>query len=135
MAQIQGTQTASGGRLDGSVGTALTATDSAIAIGVGWGGTATYAVRAGSTDQRGAVTITASATTPAQATATVTLTFKDGAFASTPAAFFVQLGNSSSAVNDAQPTAVACTATALSWCSGVLPVATKTYLFQWCVIA
>lgn len=133
MAQKQGNSSTSGGRIDGSVGSAVTSAD--FAIGAGWGGTATLAVRAGSTDQRGSITITASATTPAQATATVAFTFLDGAFASTPPCYLVQLVNSSQAITDPQPTAVTCTTTALSWTSAVLPVATKTYQFNYLVIA
>lgn len=134
MAQKQGNQSSSGGRLDGSLGTAVTSSD--FAIGAGWGGTATKSVRSGSTDQRGIITITASASTPAQATATVTLTFADGAYASTPPYYSVQLLQSSNAV--AEPSELetsACTTTALSWTYGTLPVATKTYTFAYCVIA
>lgn len=132
MAQKQGSKTSDGGRLDGSNATAVT--DADFAIGAGWGGTATFTVTAGSTDQRGQIVITASATTPAQATATVALTFVDGAYASTPFAI-VQLALSTNAVADPQPTAVSATTTGLSWTSGVLPVATKEYTFNYAVIA
>ena len=102
MAQIQGNQIADGGRLDASVGTAL-ATGS-VAIGAGWGGTATKSIRSGSNDQAGVITITASATTPAQATATVAITFTDGAYASTPRSYNITLLSSSNAA--AEPTAL-----------------------------
>lgn len=48
-----------------------------VVIGVGWGGTATKAIRAGSNRSRGAISVTASATTPAQATATIVITFPE----------------------------------------------------------
>ena len=134
MPQKQGNSSDAGGRLDGSLGTALAAGN--VAIGAGWGGTATVAIRAGSTDQRGIITITASASTPAQATATVTITFADGAYASVPPYYSVILLSSDNAVaepNSFQTTA--CTATALSWTYGTLPVATKVYTFAYCVIA
>ena len=134
MTQKQGNQNSDGGRLDGTLGTAVVAGD--FAIGAGWGGTATKSVRSGSTDQRGVITITASATTPAQATATVALTFADGAYASTPPYFNVTLLSSSNAA--AEPSeleACACTTTALTWTFGTLPVATKTYVFSYVVIA
>jgi len=134
MAQIQGNQTASGGRIDGSVGTNHTATDAAWALGAGWGSTATFAVAAGSTDQRGIITITSSGTGQAQATANVTLTFKDGAFAGAPFAT-VTLQKSSNAVTEAQPTEVTQTTTALSFRHSVLPVAAATYRYSYVVIA
>lgn len=132
MPQLQGSKSSSGGRLDGSNASAVAAAN--FAIGAGWGGTATFTVTAGSTDVRGQIVITASATTPAQATATVALTFVDGAYASTPFPFVV-LALSDNAVNDPQPTAVAATTTGISWKSGVLPVATKIYTFNYALIA
>ena len=132
MAQKQGSSSSSGGRLDGALGGAVVAGD--IALGAGWGGAATVTVLAGSTDQRGQCTITASTTTPAQATATVTFTFHDGAFASTPFAF-VNLQNSTSAITDQTAREVVPTTTALVWKSGVLPVDTKVYIYNWLVIA
>jgi hypothetical protein len=133
MAQKQGSSSANGGRLDGALGTAVVAGD--IAIGAGWGSAATKSVRSGSTDQRGSVTITASTTTPAQATATVALTFADGAFAAVPPFYSVTCAASSQSITDPQPTAVACTTTALTWTSAVLPVDTKTYQFNWLVVS
>lgn len=59
----------------GGAGRDLVAAD--VAIGAGWGGTATKAVVAGSNRSRGRINVTASATTPAQATATVTITFPE----------------------------------------------------------
>ena len=133
MPQKQGSSSTDGGRLDGSVGTAVTS--AAFALGAGWGGTASLAVRAGSTDQRGSVTITASATTPAQATATVAFTFVDGAYAATPSYFDVRLVANSNAITEAQPMSQTCTTTALGWTHSVLPVAAATYTFNYCIIA
>lgn len=133
MGQKQGNTSTSGGRLDGSIGTATVAA-SHIAIGAGWGTVATVTVAAGSTDQRGSCTVTASTTGVSQATATVTLTFADGAYASTPFGF-VNLQDNTNAITERQPTDVACTTTALSWTNSVLPVDTKTYTFNWLVIA
>jgi hypothetical protein len=132
MPQKQGPKTSSGGRLDGSNGSAVAAAN--FAIGAGWGGTASFTVTAGSTDVRGQIVITASATTPAQATATVLMTFADGAYASAPFPV-VSLASSTSAVSDAQATAVVATTTTLAWTSGVLPVATKVYTYNYALIA
>jgi hypothetical protein len=107
-----------------------------VAIGAGWGGTATKSIRSGSNDQAGVITITASATTPAQATATVAITFTDGAYASTPRSYNITLLSSTNAA--AEPTALettACTTTALSWTFGTLPVATKVYVFSYQIFA
>jgi hypothetical protein len=119
------------GRLNAvGAGPALAATD--VAIGVGWGGTATKAVTAGSNDQRGEIVITASATTPAQATATVALTFKRS-FGNTPFAVVVQSANDEAAV--VQPARdIVVTATALSFTSSVVPVATKIYKYAYFVV-
>lgn len=132
MAQKQGNKTSDGGRLDGSNATAVTAAN--FAIGAGWGGTATFTVASGSTDQRGTINITASATTPAQATATVTLTFVDGAYASAPFAV-VLLGDNTQAVAETGAVDVATSTTALSWTHSVLPVAAKVYNYTYVVIA
>ena len=133
MPQLQGSRVSDGGRLDGSNASAVT--EANFAIGAGWGGTATFAVTAGSTDQVGQITITASATTPAQATATVTLTFKDGAYASAPFAFVELATPPTDAVTFGGPINKVCTTTALSWVSSVLPVATKVYVYNYAVIA
>jgi len=133
MPQKQGPKSSSGGRLDGSNGTAVTAAN--FAIGAGWGGTATFTVAAGSTDQVGSITITASATTPAQATATVTLTFADGAYASAPFGFVELAAPPADAVTFGGPINKACTTTALSWTSSVIPVADKIYKYSYHVIA
>jgi hypothetical protein len=133
MPQKQGSSTSNGGRLDGSCGSAVTAAN--FAIGAGWGGTATFEIAAGSTDQVGTITITASATTPAQATATVTLTFADGAYAAAPIPFVVLAAPPADALTFGGPINQACTTTALSWVSSVVPVATKIYKYNYCVIA
>lgn len=134
MAQIQGNSSANGGRLDGSIQqTAPVAAD--FALGAGWGSTASVSVRAGSTDQRGWITITSSGSGQAQATATVTFTFKDGAYAATPPYASAVLVNSSNAITETGATATACTTTALSWTHSVLPVTAKTYTYAYLVIA
>jgi len=132
MAQQQGNSSSDGGRLDGTL-QKNTVVAGDFALGAGWGTTPVVAVTAGSTDQRGSISITADAT-PAQATATVVFTFADGAYAATPFAL-VNLQDSTSAADDAQPTSVECTTTALSWTCGVLPVDTKVYIFNWVVVA
>ncbi len=128
----QGSKSSSGGRLDGSNGTAVAAAN--FVLGAGWGSAATHTVTAGSTDVRGQIVITASTTTPAQATSTVTMTFTDGAYAAAPFPI-VQLATSTQAVADAQPTAVVATTTTLVWKSGVLPVDTKVYTYNYALIA
>jgi hypothetical protein len=133
MPQIQGPQTSSGGRLDGSLATALSASN--VALGVGWGdGTLVLSIVAGSNCQRGSLTVTSVGSNQAQATATVTITFPEGAYASTPFAL-VNLQDNTSNVNNIQPTDVACTTTALSWTHCVIPVDTKTYTYAWHVVA
>jgi len=134
MAQIQGNSSTSGGRLDGSIGTTYSTADSAVVLGAGWGGTASFAVLAGSTDQRGQIAVTASASTPAQATATITITFKDGAYASTPFAYAMLISNTQGVTELAVPQ-VAVTTTTLTLTYNVLPVATKVYTFRWLVVA
>lgn len=131
MGQLQGSATTAGGRLDGSVqGTAAAASD--FVLGVGWGGTATAVLTAGSTDQRGTLTITASASTPAQATATVTHTFADGAFDSAP---FPMITVTSDSSIDEGHVVVTTTTTAGTWTYSVLPVATKIYIFHYQYVA
>jgi hypothetical protein len=136
MAQPQGSSSTSAGRIDGSIGSALTAADSAFVLGAGWGTTATFAVAAGSNDQRGTITVTSSGTGQAQATANVTLTFKDGTYAGANApTVLVQLQSSSNAVTEAQPTQIASTLTTMSFRHSVLPVAAATYRYSYVVIA
>lgn len=133
MTQKQGNSSADGGRVDGSIGTPIVAAN--IALGVGWGdGANVITVIAGSNDQRGSFTIQSIGANQAQATATVALTFADGAYASVPFAI-VTLANNDNAVTTAQPQAVACSTTVLSFTQSVLPVATKIYKFNYHVIA
>ncbi len=110
-------------------GPALATGGTDVAIGVGWGGTATVAVTAGSNDQRGQIVVTASATTPAQATATVVLTFKRP-WASAPFAVVCEADNDS-AVPAEEPTEIATTTTTLSFKASVVPVATKIYKYNY----
>lgn len=112
-------------------GTPLTATDTALALGAGWGGTASYAIAAGSFDTLGSVTVTASATTPAQATATITLTFVTGAFRTAPKGYAARNGGTGSALITA---IVATTTTTLVLTASIIPVAAATYTFDWIVI-
>jgi len=137
MAQPQGSSSSSAGRLDGSLGNnSLSAADTALVLGAGWGTTATFAIAAGSNDQRGTVTITSSGTGQAQATANVMLTFKDGTYAGANApTVLVTLQKSSNAVTEAQPTEVTSTLTTLSWRHSVLPVAAATYRYSYIVVA
>lgn len=133
MAQKQGNVESGSGRLGAEIGTAAAAAN--IALGAGWGTTASVAVTAGSNDQAGQFVVSSAGTGQAQATATVTFTFADGAYAAAPRGFIVTLASSTNAVTEAQPTAVACTTTALSWTHSVLPVTAKTYTYNYIVIA
>jgi len=133
MPQLQGSRVSDGGRLDGSNASAVVAAN--FAIGAGWGGTATFTVTAGSTDQVGQIVITASASTPAQATATVTLTFADGAYAAAPFPIVALSAPPADALTFGGPINQVATTTALSWVSSVIPVATKIYTYNYCVIA
>lgn len=108
-------------------GEEIAATD--VAIGAGWGGTASVAVTDGSNDIRGEIVVTASATTPAQATATVTLTFKRP-FGAAGFAIVVQSANDEAAV--VQPARdVVVTTTTLVFKSSVVPVAAKIYKYAY----
>jgi hypothetical protein len=131
MAQLQGSSSADGGRLDGSLQkTALTA--AAFALGVGWGTTASAVLATGSTDQRGRLTVTSAGTGQAQATATVVHTYADGAYASAP--FPIVTVTSDSAIDEGHVVATS-TTTAATWTFSVRPVATKIYKFTYANIA
>lgn len=132
MAQKQGNSSTAGGRIDGSIGSPVVAAD--IALGAGWGNAASVAVAAGSTDQRGACTVTSGGTGQAQATATCALTFHDGAYQATPFGSAELTGNTH-AVTEAQPQGQSCSTTGLAWCHSVIPVSANTYTFNWCVVA
>lgn len=131
MAQKQGPKTTRGGRLDGSVGTAITS--AAFALGVGWGDDApVLAITTGSNDQRGKFTITSDGSNQAQATATVVITFCDGAFASAP--FGLVTVTSTSSIDEGHVTCTT-TTTAATLTFSVLPVDTKIYTFTYAFIA
>jgi hypothetical protein len=131
MAQIQGSSSAAGGRLSGSLQrVAVVAGD--FALGAGWGTTGSHTMLAGSTDQRGQITITASGASFAQATATVVLTFADGAFAAAP--FCIPHVTSNSAIDEGHLT-WSSTTTALTLTFSVLPVDTKVYKITYVCIA
>lgn len=122
MAQNQGRKTNDGGRVDGSIGTALAASN--VAIGAGWGTTATKAITTGSNDQRGQIVVTASGASFAQATATVVITFADGAWASAP--WCIVTTTNDNAIDTGHVT-WSSTTTALTLTFSVLPVDTKIY--------
>lgn len=130
MAQKQGSSSTAGGRLDGSIGTLLVAGD--VAIGAGWGTTATKAILATSNDQRGRITVTASGASFAQATATVVVTFADGAYTAAPIPICTVTSNS--AIDEGHIVAT-CTTTALTMTFSVLPVDTKIYVIHYALIA
>ena len=131
MAQIQGSYSAKGGRLDGSM-QVIAAAASNFALGVGWGSTGSAVLAANSTDQRGLLTLTASGSSYAQATATVVHTFADGAYNAAPFAF-VQV-TSDSAIDEGH-VVVTTTTTAATWTFSVLPVSTKIYIFRYLYVA
>jgi hypothetical protein len=128
MAQKQGRNR---GRLDASSGTALAAGD--VAIGAGWGTTATKAITAGSNDQAGQIVVTSSGASQAQATATVVITFADGAYASTPRCVLVTTTNDNSI--DTGHCTYSVTTTALTITFSLLPVDTKIYKINYAVFA
>lgn len=131
MPQIQGTSSSAGGRLDGSL-QKTTAVVGDFVLGAGWGTTPIVALAAGSTDQRGTLTITADAT-PAQATATVVHTFKDGAYAAAP--FAIVTSTNDAALDTGHVLASTTTTTAATWTYQILPVDTKVYIIRYCYIA
>ena len=140
MAQPQGTNTSAAGRLDGSLSnTFFAAADAAVVLGAGWGTTATFAIAAGSNDQRGTITITSNGTGQAQASANVTIAFKDGTYGSVVGAYVPQfealLQSSSNGPAEPQPTNVTNSLTAPTFRAGALPVAAATYRYVWKVIA
>lgn len=128
MAQKQGRNR---GRLDASSGTALAAGN--VAIGAGWGTTATAAITSGSNDQAGQIVVTASGASFAQATATVVITFADGAYASTPRCVLVTTTNDNSI--DTGHCTYSVTTTALTITFSLLPVDTKIYKINYAVLA
>ena len=130
MAQPQGSLRTDGGRIDGSLGTDVVAGD--FVIGAGFGTTPVVAVLAGSTDQRGQITVTADATA-AQATATVILTFADGAFKVAPVCGASVY--SDSAITDTGHVRVVSDTTTMTMTLDVLPVDTKIYVFKYWSIA
>jgi hypothetical protein len=131
MAQLQGNSSSDGGRLDGSL-QKTTVVVGDFALGVGWGSTASAALTAGATDQRGKITITSAGTGQAQATATVVFTYADGAFASAPTC--IPHVTSTSAIDEGKLTWTS-TTTALTLTYSVLPVATKVYTITYALIA
>ena len=132
MAQKQGISSTAGGRVDGSIGTAISASN--IALGVGWGdGNETaVTVATGSNDQRGKLTVLSDGASQAQATATVILTFVDGAFVSAPFTIVTTTND-----NDIETGHVtwATTTTTMTLTHSVQPVDTKSYVFTYLNVA
>lgn len=133
MAQPQGAKTTAGGRLDGSVGTAVASGD--FTLGAGWGADATIAVTSGSTVNRGEATITAvvGGGAMSQATATVVFTYPDGAFASAP--WFLVTTTNDNSIDTGRFAVTTTTTTAVTLTHSVLPVTTKIYKFRWVCVA
>ena len=131
MAQAQGSLRTDGGRIDGSIGTALVAGD--VTLGAGWGTTPVLAITTGSSDQRGRLTITCDATA-AQATSTIAIAFSNGAYSSAP---FVRVQvYSDNAITDSGSVRVATVSTTgFTATLDVLPVDTKIYVFDYDCIA
>lgn len=132
--QPQGNSTSQSGRIDGSLNNTLP-TAASFVLGVGWGTTASVAVQAGSTDQRGEITVTSAGTGQAQATATVAMTFADGPYAARPFAIVELIDNSNAVTEAPVPQAQTRTVNGIGWTHPVLPVATKTYKYAYVVIA
>jgi len=131
MTQLQGSSSSAGGRLDGSLQKA-TAVVGDFVLGAGWGTTPIVALTAGSTDQRGELTITCDATA-AQATATVVHTYKDGAYAAAPFSFVISTNDN--AIDTGHVLLTTTTTTAATWTYQILPVDTKVYIIRYCYIA
>lgn len=109
-------------RLATPTGTALAAGN--VAIGAGWGATATFTV-AGN-DQRGSVTVTANGAGLA-ANATITITFVDGPWRVTPFATAVR----AEVVAPAGSVSALATTTTLVLTNHTLPVAGSVYTIAW----
>ena len=134
MAQPQGPSSTAGGRLDGSIGTAVTAGD--FALGAGWGGS-TLAVTSGSTVHRGEIIITAATGGGlSQGTSTIVFTYPQGAFAAKPWFFITCTNDNSLTALHAFTTAQATTTTtALTITSQIVAVDTKIYTVRWLCVA
>jgi hypothetical protein len=130
MAQKQGCSSTAGGRVDGSIGTAVAAGN--VAIGAGWATEGSLAITTGSNDQRGQFVVTCGATSPAQATATIVLTFADGAFVSAP--FTIVTTTNDNSIDTGHVT-WSTTTTAMTLTHSLLPVSTKIYKFTYLNVA
>jgi hypothetical protein len=118
------------GQITAEGNTAIAAAD--VAIGAGWGNTATKTVTSGSNDVAGQIVVTSGGTGQSQATATVVITFKS-AYASTPRCVLVTTTNDNSI--DTGHATYSVTTTALTLTFSVLPVDTKIYKLNYLVIA
>jgi hypothetical protein len=103
-----------------------------VAIGAGWGTTATKAITAGSNDFAGQIVVTSAGASQAQATATVVITFKTP-YATAPRVVLVTTTNDNSI--DTGHATWSATTTALTLTFSVLPVATKVYTLNYACIA
>lgn len=103
-----------------------------VALGAGWGNSATKAITTGANDLAGQIVVTSAGTGQSQATATITITFKS-AFATAPRA--VLIANSNDNAIDTGHTTYTVSTTSLVITFNVLPVATKIYKFDYVCIA
>ena len=122
------------GRVKGQI-TAEGQTDIAaadVALGPGWGNSATAAVGTGSNDIAGQISVTSGGTGQAQGTATVVLTFKTP-YAVAPRTVIVTTTNDNSI--DTGKATWSVTTTALTLTFSVLPVTGKIYKFNYLCVA
>lgn len=103
-----------------------------VAIGAGWGTTATAAITSGANDLAGQIVVTSSGASQAQATATVTITFTS-AYATAPRTVIVTTTNDNSI--DTGHATYSVTTTTLTITFSVLPVDTKIYKINYLCIA
>ena len=101
-----------------------------VTVGAGFGSTATKAIKAGSNDMAGAVTVTSSGTGQAQATATIAVVFKR-ALDYIPVVVVSRGGGTAAMTVFPQVTAVS--ATGFTIRSNTLPVASETTEFCYLV--
>ena len=118
------------GQISAEGQTALVAGD--VAIGAGWGTTATKAITSGSNDVAGQIVVTSSGASQAQATATVVITFTT-AYATAPRTVIVTTTNDNSI--DTGHATYSVTTTALTITFSLLPVDTKVYKFNYVCFA
>lgn len=118
------------GQLSAEGQTDLAAGD--VALGAGWGNSATKTISTGSNDVAGQIVVTSAGTGQSQATATVVITFKT-AYAVAPRVVLVTTTNDNSI--DTGHATWSATTTALTLTFSVLPVDTKIYKLNYACIA